>query len=299
MNDISPILLKSVEGYFDMWFYADKQIKQIYEKVRNGTATYAEAKLFAEKAGGILSRAIEAAFSGNLPNDTIYQNIAEKVLTPMLEQNYNLISEVSEFIQEDLNKRAGIGLKAVKPGFNKDRAKGLAFELANGGTAQITKTKVEAQIINNALSIVDEFVEVNLNFHNEVGLHPKITRITNGKACEYCKERAYSGEYKGPDMPAEIFHRHRDCRCTILYDGQNGIEDVFGKNTYKDYQTAVMKQREYLVNLDKMTPAERRQARNARARERRRAGYSDSEWAERKAMQAEIAERVRNQGLMY
>ena len=77
----------------------------------------------------------------------------------------------------------------------------------------------------------------------------------------------------------------------IIYEGLDGrFQDVYSKKTFKNYQESVGVQRGYLTKLDKMTPDERRQARSARARARRRAGVSDEEWAQRKAVEKAIAE---------
>ena len=290
MNDVSPAILEAAKEYFDKKFYSNKNVKAIYKKVSRGEATYKEAIAFATSAGEVLSKAISQAFDGNLPNDIIYFNIAEKVLSPMLKQNYNLISEVSEFVQTDLNQKAGIGLKAVKPKFNKDRATGLVLELTNAVSTKITETEVAGQIKNFGQNIVDSFVKENLDFQSGSGLKVKISRVPVGKTCDWCKRLAYSGEYKGSGMPSEIFMRHRDCDCMIIYEGLDGrFQDVYSKKTFKNYQEAVGVQRDYLTKLDKMTPDERKEARNARARARRRAGFSDEEWAQRKQMESTIA----------
>ena len=257
MKDVSPAILEAVKEYFDEKFYSNKSVKAIYKKVSRGEATYREAETFATTAGEVLSQGINRAFDGSLPNDIIYFNIAEKVLSPMLKQNYNLISEVSEFVQTDLNVKAGIGLKTIKPKINKDRADGLVLQLTNAKSTNILDTEVRGQIINFGRNTVDEFVQGNLDFHLKAGLKPKISRMPVGKTCDWCKQRAYTGEYKGAGMPAEIFMRHRDCDCLIIYENESEYQDVFSKRKFSDHQETIMAQREYLNRLDTMTPEER------------------------------------------
>lgn len=293
MNDISPILLESVQGYFDMWFYADKEVKEIYKKVQKGTATFKEMKRFSERAGAILVESLKATFSADkLPDGKLYQNIAEKVIIPMLEDNHVLITEVCEYVSDDLNKAAKIGVKTVTAKFNADKAETVAQIAANcGGVVPGNKA---AQLVENAtMSMVDDFIQANLEFQKKLGLVPQIQRIYHKgkKHCEFCASLQYTGEYKGPGMPTEIFRRHRDCRCTLIYKPQKGpYQDPWSKAEKDDYQKLVADQRKYLTELDKMSASERRLEKNAKKRAQRRSQYSPSEWADRKAQQRIIAE---------
>lgn len=292
MNDVSPVLLESVQQYFDMWFYSDREVKEIYKKVRNGTATFKEMKRFSERAGSILCRALETTFTAeNLPDGKLYQNIAEKVITPMLEQNHELISEVCGYVGDDLNRAARIGTNTVTAVFNADKAETVAQIAANCG--EIKPGNKAAQLVENAtMSMVDDFIQANLEFQKKLGLHPQIQRIYHGgkNRCEFCASLQYTGEYKGPGMPSNIFHRHRDCRCTLIYKPQKGpYQDPWSKAEMDDYQKLVTEQRKYLTELDKMSAGERKLERNARAREKRRGQYSPAEWSDRKAQQKIIA----------
>ena len=261
MNDVAPILLESVQKCFDKWFYTDREVKEIYKKVRKGTATFKEMKRFSERAGAILVEALKATFSADkLPDGKLYQNIAEKVITPMLEQNHLMINEVCGYVADDLNKAARIGTKAVTAVFNADKAETVAQIAANCG--EVAPGNKAAQLVENAtMSMVDDFIQANLEFQKKLGLVPQIQRIYHKgkKHCEFCASLQYTGEYKGPGMPAEIFRRHRDCRCTLIYKPQKGpYQDPWSKAEKDDYQKLVTEQRKYLTELDKMSAGERR-----------------------------------------
>lgn len=291
MNDVSPEILEAVKKQFDKEFYSNTKIKKIYEKVRKGKASFSEMKTFAEMAGDILSESLDKVFSsGDLPDGKLYQNIAEKVITPMLQQNHSLVNEVCGYVMDDKNAAAKIGVKAVTAGFNTDRAEKIAQIAANSGG--VKKGSKAAQLITNmSLSFVDEFIQANADLHKDLGMVPQIQRIYHSKpgGCGFCEERVYSGEYKGPDMPEGIFQRHRDCKCTLIYEPRKGkYQDPWSKREASEYEQLVSDQRSYLTELDKMTPAERKLARNAKARELRRSKYSASEWSERKAMQSRM-----------
>ena len=65
MEDIAPSLLKRIQEDYQENFDKSKLISQLYEKVRDGTATYKEANDFALEAGEILAN----AYKNNLSAD--------------------------------------------------------------------------------------------------------------------------------------------------------------------------------------------------------------------------------------
>lgn len=59
--------------------------------------------------------------SSVLPDGKMYYNIAKSILNPTMENNYNLITNVTNQIQTSLNSAAGIGIKPITPKLNQDR----------------------------------------------------------------------------------------------------------------------------------------------------------------------------------
>ena len=47
--------------------------------------------------------------------------IAQRLLEPMIKQNYDLVSKQCEATQNILNKKANLGLKAIVPEYNKEK----------------------------------------------------------------------------------------------------------------------------------------------------------------------------------
>ena len=43
----------------------------------------------------------------------------------MLQGNYDVVSEISSEIQKQMNEKAGIGIKAIRPEFNQNKAQGI------------------------------------------------------------------------------------------------------------------------------------------------------------------------------
>lgn len=296
--DVSPEILEEIEKHFD-GFYRNPRVKRIYNKIIDGTATYLDMQTLSSLVATYMLNSAEAAYTdalerGKLPNDTLYENIVNKTMMPTLKDGHGIITEACGYVQKDLNRKSGIKLDAVEPPFNEAKALGLVQAIANRNEVRLSQNVAVGLIDVFSRSIVDDFVQANCDFQKESGLDPQISRTRGANAnseCSYCAERVYTGEYKGPNMPPEIFGRHRYCHCNVLYIPMNGkIQDVWSKREYQDYREAEQKQRQYLAELDKMTPTERRLARNARARELRRAKYTPHEWERKKKLEKQIAE---------
>jgi hypothetical protein len=71
------------------------------------------------------------------------------------------------------------------------------------------------------MSVVDDMVKANMDFHHKLGLKPRITRKAAAGCCEWCD--ALEGEYEYPDdVPDDVFRRHQRCRCTVEYEPSSG-----------------------------------------------------------------------------
>lgn len=98
-------------------------------------------------------------------------------------------------------------------------------------------------ISNFCMSIVDDFVRTNADFHYKAGLYPRIIRSTDGKCCEWCSKLA--GVYEYADVSGrgnDVFRRHRNCGCIVVYDPADGTkqyQNVHSKGwmSEEQYQT--------------------------------------------------------------
>ena len=66
-------------------------------------------------------------------------------------------------------------------------------------------------------SFHDSFIKKNVAFRNDAGLSCYIIREGSG-CCKWCSDVA--GKYKFGTQPSDIFRRHDNYDCTIIYDGQ-------------------------------------------------------------------------------
>jgi hypothetical protein len=72
---------------------------------------------------------------------------------------------------------------------------------------------------------VSDTLQSNVEFNGEAGLKPKIIRTPTGKCCEWCAKLI--GTYTYPVENDDVYRRHDNCRCQVLYDpGDGKLENV-------------------------------------------------------------------------
>ena len=229
MEDIFPSLLQKIKAAFENARLDSKLLQGLLEKLERDQANYLDANQYAIEIGEILSKVLGAYLNNDsLPNGKMYYNIAKRLLDDVLGRNYELVTDYTRKVQEDLNIKAKIGLSVQIPELNQDRIVGLVNRLASEEDFGAVKWLLDETIVNFTQSIVDDSIQKNAEFHNKVGLHPKITRKTAGKCCKWCQ--GLEGSYRYPSVPHDVYRRHINCRCTVEYNPRDGkLQNVHTK----------------------------------------------------------------------
>ena len=211
---------------------------------------YHDSNQFAIKVGELLSEVFQENLSADqLPNGRMYYNIARKVVDPLMNQNYQLISENATAVQEILNRQAGLHIKAQKPKLNQGRIDGIVQRLADSEQFDDIKWILKEPIINFSQSVIDDAIKANADFQHQAGLKPKIIRTANAGCCEWCSRVV--GEYDySRNMPKDVFRRHRNCRCeTNYHPGDGKKQDVWTKEWQDENENEKRKLNENDVKL--------------------------------------------------
>lgn len=224
MADIAPELLKKIQDDFRKKIDSSKTIRKLYEKVKRGSATYKEANEFAIEVGEILAGSFKINISSaSLPDGRMYFNIANRIIRETLQNNYELISDISMKVQEALNKTAGIGIKPIKPKLNEDKVKGIVDIVSGKENYDDIAYMLGDPIVNFSQSVVNDTVRENADFQYQAGLSPKIRRTSTGKCCEWCDKLAGVYDYEDVSNSGnDVFRRHERCRCLVEYEPGNG-----------------------------------------------------------------------------
>lgn len=255
-QDIVPVLNEQIQSSFKNYCLKDRRLTQISRRIRDGTANQFDAHDYAEHLGENLSQALVRNLTAdNLPNGTLYYNIAQRTVIPSLEENYSLVNDVAADIQAIDDKKANIGLGAVKADFPLSRINGLIDKMTADNIVLEQAIKwLEEPIINNSEAFFDDFVRANADFRTNVGLRATITRTVAPGCCKWCEAMAGTFDYK--DAPEDIYRRHEFCRCSVTYQSDKTSQNVWNKKTWQSTPEELAR-RENIGKRSNMTAQER------------------------------------------
>lgn len=233
MTDVAPELLEAVRGRLQRYIATDKTLGPLVWAIRDGRANYTTVNQYAIRLGELLAQALRREISvNNLPDGKMYYNIAERVLGPLLEENHRKVAAAAEAAQNAMNKAAGIGLKAVKPGLNKSRVQGLVEKVSSYETYAEAEWVTQEPVVNFTQSVVDDAIRENVAVQAEAGLSPTVTRIAEAGCCRWCAD--LEGEYAYP-VDRDVYRRHENCRCMVIYDpGKGKLQNAHTKVLYAE-----------------------------------------------------------------
>lgn len=258
MQDVAPAILEMVKNSFQDRLKKNRKIKSIAKKIEDGIATYRDADEYAVEVGDALAGAYMEITEDMLPDGKMYYNIADRVIRPTLEDNYEMVSESAAKVQKSLNEGARIGLNAVKPAIDNNRVQGIIDKVADADNFDTIKWVLEEPVRNFAQYVVDDTVRTNAKMQLDAGLQPKIVRTAepphtdtyykrgkNGKRfgpyfqimpCAWCQNLA--GTYNYEDVKNtgnDVFRRHERCRCIVEYvPGDGTRQNVWDKTWQQD-----------------------------------------------------------------
>ena len=237
MSDIVPALLESIESDFTKRLEQDTMLSELGKIIGSGQATFEAASDYSRRLGELLSGVLREHISADmLPDGRMYYNIAERVLRPMLSNNYELAADAAAQVQQSLNRAAGLGLKAIKPAPDMERIGGIVDKVSVAENFERVSWMLDEPVTNFTMSAVEDTIRENVDFHGRAGLKPTITRVSAGNCCEWCSEIAGKHDYP---VDREIYRRHEYCRCVVLYDpGDGRVQDAHSKVVYESQAQA-------------------------------------------------------------
>ena len=223
--DISVELLEKIQATFRKKFGTSQKAQNLLKKTNDGLATYVDANEFSIVTGDLLAEAFAEHLSSDiLPNGRLYYNIGQKVIAPMLENNYEIVADNAVAVQETLNELAGIGIKGQRADIQYERIEGIIQRLANELTYDDVAWILKEPVVNFTQAVVDDTIKKNVEFHNEAGLKAKVVRIAEANACKWC--RSLQGEYDYPNVPQDVWRRHQNDKCVITYYPKKGKAQI-------------------------------------------------------------------------
>lgn len=232
MNDIGAELLEKVKRDFTEFSKRNKYIQDCIKKLESGRATLSEVDSITRATGYALKVALEKNIAENVAAFADEQLITE-ILGDIFGDNYELINSVAENVQKQLDKAAGIGIKPQRADFPSERIENLAKITAQKDLAdKAALSEFTASVENINGSIFTDYIRANAEFRDKAGLQVYVIRTDHGGCCEWCAKLA--GKYVYPDVPKDVWRRHKRCSCEITYVNERA--GTYDKISYFDRQ---------------------------------------------------------------
>ena len=233
VKDVVPELQDQIGTRFRSSILRDRTLQRVGKRIESGKADLTDAHAFAERLGFNLSDALVGTLTQeNLPNGTLYYNIAERTVIPALENNYELVNEAAATIQKTIDQQVGIGLGSVRADFPMERIQNLIDKMTADDITyeQVIRWLMEP-IVNNSEAFADDYIRANADFRAKAGLRTKITRRVANNCCDWCA--AMAGTWIYGSEPPDIYRRHEFCRCTVTYQSDKISQNVWSKRKWE------------------------------------------------------------------
>lgn len=194
---------------------SDKTCQELYKKIKSGDASYKTGGQLAVRIGENLGKVLKK----HAPLTHIDEWDLDDLLPKSLGLDHSMVATACKQIQESMNKKAGLGVKAKEPKFDWDRVNGMISELKDHpDTFGDIEKSFWDQLTNFSQNIVDESIRENAQLMARAGIRTLVIRQPDFRACEWCRDVAGTYDYaEVKDTGNDVWRRHENCRCTISF----------------------------------------------------------------------------------
>ena len=213
----------------------DEEIRALAKILGSNDATYEHLYRFADKTSKKAAKAFKM-----ITGDTLSIEEAEELIRPLLTAHADMIAQYAGITQAAINKVNEVPLQAVSVTPSKDRIDGILKKVCSGNLED-TSYILSSGTISFAKAIIDETCRMNAEQQYKAGLTPVITRKTGpGGCCKWCQQ--WAGTWTYPDVPQEVYMRHRDCDCIVEYKNGRMKQNVHTKQWSNLQPSEIVKQ---------------------------------------------------------
>lgn len=224
------------------------RLQAIRKRMEQGKATFADTAEYSE----LLSDLLGEIFANHVEQLTKPME-KETICKQLLQEHYESINKTLAKVQQELDAQREIHIRPQQATFPAERVQKVAHALEDPTVPLETiRRRANAPVANVAKSFHDDYVRENAKFRADAGLQCWITRHTDGNCCKWCTKAA--GRYLYEDQPENLWRRHDNCGCTIIYDTGRTVQTLRGR--HKKWEVVSERAKEYKPTI--LTPAQGR-----------------------------------------
>lgn len=237
--DVAPALQQEIMTTLQNGLANNKRLTSLCGKLARGEATYYDAHLVSQIVGEQTSAALRQVLVPEvLPDRRLYYNIAERTLKPAMELGDNFVSNFTNTMQEQMNRRAGMNIKSIKPRDNILGINNICGLASDYEDFEDGRWVLDKPVQTHTETVVDKYVRANAYFAEGAGLDPIVVRTAEADCCPWCAD--LEGTYAYSEVRAagsDVYRRHNNCRCiTEYYPGEGSLaQNVWDHNSWRDF----------------------------------------------------------------
>ena len=232
--------VEQVLAAYEKLIGADKRVKALEKKLTDGTITMKEGA----ELNDLRARAFGRAFSGKVLD--IAQGEREGTCTALLREGCNDVDELAQAAQRAVLARQGLNLTPPTAPFEEKRARKIGHSLEDDTVPDETIERRAKSATETMLrSQYDRNMERGAKTCAAAGLKTSIIRDAAPGCCKWCSDVA--GRYTYGEEPKDVYRRHDNCSCTVVYESGRGRQNVWSKQYWSAEQ-----EREYLRLRDEL-----------------------------------------------
>lgn len=209
---------------------ADKRVQSVLKKIESGKAALSDTFALAADKGRLLG----AVFRENLSD--LDPQTTEKVYDMLMRDMQRDITDKMAAVQRAADEKHGISLGAPQPTYPAERIAKIAASLHDPTVPPETLAR-RAQSATETVTMAfhDDYVRDNAEFRSDAGFPCFIDRIADGGCCKWCA--AMAGHYEFGEEPPDMWCRHDNCRCEIVYANGYKVQSLRGTKKSWDIKT--------------------------------------------------------------
>ena len=220
--DVAPKIYANIERDFKAGCEADRQLQSLANKIANNKGTQKDVTALAQRFGVHTSRALKKNLVlADLPDETLYWNIADKTIKPLLLKAYDNINMYAARQLQSTDKKIGIAIKIIRGQRPDNRIAQVMNFAVNCTTQPALDNALTDPVIAANRKFYDDFQKENSALREELGFREVVIRtyddvgLHGGKdRCEWCIEREGTWDY-AEARDNGVFERHPGCNCSI------------------------------------------------------------------------------------
>lgn len=199
-------------------------LRSVMKRIQSGKATFKDSAEYSR----IFSELVGRYFSENVLSLTDREAVAEE----LLRGSYGETNSVLGQVQRSIDRKNGLNIRPQTAAFPLERVQQFAHSLVDPTVEDsVIQRRARSGTANISMSFHDDYIRENAQFRNDAGLKCYITRETDGKCCKWCT--AIAGRYVYGEEPHDVYRRHDNCGCSVIYENGRQRQDVWSKRTWE------------------------------------------------------------------